>query len=357
LRARQDLVLIQERETEMFYGLYEGLVRPCLFQLNAETAHNVTMKMMHVMGQYSLLTGMIRQTVANRPRKVMGIEFPNPVGLAAGLDKDGVALDALGALGFGFVEIGTVTPKPQPGNPAPRLFRVIPAEGIINRMGFNNLGVDNLVGNVRASRYEGVLGINIGKNKTTPLEKAEDDYLYCLEKVYQCASYVTVNISSPNTPNLRTLQHGSALESLISALKKKQAELKNKFGRYVPLAVKLAPELDDAEIAEVCGIFKKYGVDGVIATNTTLDREIIRDMPHVTEAGGLSGKPLFKKSTEKLKKIREELKGEIPIIGAGGIDSPLAAREKMAAGADLIQIYTSFIYKGPKIIKDIVENI
>ena len=341
----------------MFYGMYEGLVRPCLFQMNAETAHNVTMKLMNFMGQSSLLTGLIRQNVEKRPRKVMGIEFPNPVGLASGLDKDGVALNALGALGFGFVEVGTVTPKAQPGNPGPRLFRVIPAEGIINRMGFNNLGVDNLVANVRESRYEGVLGINIGKNKTTPLEKADDDYLYCLEKVYPYATYVTVNISSPNTPNLRTLQHGSALESLIAALKKKQAELKGRYSRYVPLAVKLAPELDDSEISEVCGIFRKYGVDGVIATNTTLDREMIRDMPHVTEAGGLSGRPLFQKSTAKLKRIREELKGEIPIIGVGGIDSPLAAREKLAAGADLVQIYTGFIYKGPKLIKDIVENL
>ncbi len=343
----------------MYYGMYEGLIRPFIFRMQAETAHNVIMKSLSFAGKYEFLTKLMKQNVPARPRKVMGIDFPNPVGLAAGLDKDGIALDALGALGFGFLEIGTVTPKAQPGTPAPRLFRVIPAEGIINRMGFNNLGVDNLVANVKVSRYldNGVLGINIGKNKVTPLENATDDYLYCLDKVYEFASYVTVNISSPNTPNLRTLQHGSALESLVLALKKRQEDLYHKYSKYVPIAIKLAPELTDEEIVEVCTIFKKYGVDGVIATNTTLDREMIADMPHVTETGGLSGKPLFEKSTAKLKRIKEELKDEIPIIGVGGIDSPLSARAKLNSGADLLEIYTSFIYKGPQVVKDIVAGI
>lgn len=341
----------------MLYSMYEGLIRPCIFKLDPENAHNLIMKSMKIASSSSILTSLVSQKVPSRPCKVMGIDFPNPVGLAAGLDKDGEAIDAFGSLGFGFLEVGTVTPKPQPGNPKPRLFRVIPAEGIINRMGFNNLGVDNLIENVKKSRYDGVLGINIGKNKVTPIENSVDDYLYCLEKVYDYASYVTVNISSPNTPNLRTLQLGESLENLVKSLKAKQADCAKRYGKYVPLVVKIAPDLTDDEITNICNIFLKYEVDGIIATNTTLERQMINDMPHVTEAGGLSGRPVFNKSTEVLKKINQIINNQIPIIGVGGIDSPLAAREKLNNGASLIQIYSSFIYKGPKIIQEIVKFI
>lgn len=339
----------------MFYSLYEGVIRPFIFKLNPESAHNLIMKSMHIASSNSVLTSLVEQKVESRPCKVMGIDFPNPVGLAAGLDKDGEAIDAFGALGFGFIEVGTVTPKPQPGNDKPRLFRVIPAEGIINRMGFNNLGVDNLVKNIKKSRYKGVLGVNIGKNKVTPLEKSVDDYLYCLDKVYNYATYITVNISSPNTPNLRKLQLGSALEELVVALKTRQAELAKQYNKYVPIAIKIAPDLTDEEIANICEIFLKNNVDGIIATNTTLDREMINDMPHVREAGGLSGRPVFEKSTEVLNKISKIIDGRIPIIGVGGIDSPLAARKKFENGASLIQIYSGFIYKGPSLIQKIVK--
>ncbi|MGN1392966.1 MAG: quinone-dependent dihydroorotate dehydrogenase [Succinivibrionaceae bacterium] len=339
----------------MFYSLYQGCVRPLIFKLNPEIAHNLIMKSMHIASGYAFATKLISQKVEQRPCRVMGIDFPNPVGLAAGLDKDGEAIDAFAALGFGFIEVGTVTPKPQPGNDKPRLFRVIPAEGIINRMGFNNKGVDNLIENIKKSRYKGVLGINIGKNKVTPLEDSVNDYLYCLDKVYNYASYVTVNISSPNTPNLRKLQLGSALEELVVALKKRQSELSKQYNKYVPIAIKIAPDLNDEEIKNICDIFIRNKVDGIIATNTTLDREMINDMPHVTEAGGLSGRPVFEKSTEVLKKINNIIDGRIPIIGVGGIDSPLSAKLKFENGASLIQIYSSFIYKGPEIIKEIVK--
>lgn len=341
----------------MFYSMYDGLLRPCIFKLDPEQAHNMTMGMMRFMGKNQLLTSFISQKVASRPCKVMGLDFPNPVGLAAGLDKDGEAIDAFAALGFGFIEVGTVTPKPQPGNDKPRLFRVIPAEGIINRMGFNNKGVDNLVENIKKSRYKGILGVNIGKNKVTPIEDSINDYIYCLDRVYQFASYITVNISSPNTPNLRTLQLGTALEDLVKALKARQSELTKLHNKYVPIAIKIAPDLNDEEIENICSIFLENNVDGIIATNTTLEREMIRDMPHVTEAGGLSGKPEFEISTLVLKKINKIIAGRIPIIGVGGIDSPLTAKSKLENGASLIQIYSGFIYKGPNLIKEIVKYI
>jgi dihydroorotate dehydrogenase len=310
---------------------------------------------MRFMGKSKLLTSMISQNVASKPVKVMGIEFPNPVGLAAGLDKDGEAIDAFGALGFGFIEVGTVTPKPQPGNDKPRLFRIIPKNAIINRMGFNNLGVDNLVENIKKSRYKGVLGVNIGKNKVTPIEKSVDDYLYCFDKVYEYASYVTINISSPNTPNLRSLQLGEALEELVMALKKRQGELSEKYGKYVPLAVKIAPDLTDEEIEGICNIFLKHKVDGIIATNTTIARDEVKDFKNGLETGGLSGQPVFEKSTDVLKKINQIVDGRIPIIGVGGVDSLEKAQEKFKNGAQLIQIYTGFIYEGPKLIQKIVN--
>lgn len=341
----------------MFYSMYEGLIRPCIFQMNPENAHNLIMKSMRIASKSELMCRLLEQKVMSRPCKVMGLEFDNPLGLAAGLDKDGEAIDAFAALGFGFIEVGTVTPLAQPGNDKPRLFRVIPAEGIINRMGFNNLGVDNLVENVKRTRYNGIIGINIGKNKVTPIENSTSDYLACLDKVYQHASYVTVNISSPNTPNLRTLQLGEALEDLVSALKKRQSELSVQYGKYVPLVVKIAPDLTEQEIKNICGIFVQYGVDGVIATNTTLERDMIAGLPHVREAGGLSGRPEFEISTRVLKSVCQEINGRMPVIGVGGVDGPLAARAKFESGASLVQIYSSFIYKGPKIIKDILANI
>jgi len=298
-----------------------------------------------------------RQKVPSRPVTVMGLTFDNPVGLAAGLDKDGEAIDAFGAMGFGFIEVGTVTPRPQPGNDKPRLFRVIPAEGIINRMGFNNKGVDHLIENVKKSKYKGILGINIGKNKDTPLENGKDDYLICMDKVYPYAGYIAVNISSPNTPGLRQLQYGAALDELLAALKNRQLELAEKHGKYVPLTVKIAPDLSNEEISQVAESLIRNKIDGVIATNTTLDRDMIFDMPHAAETGGLSGRPLQAKSTAFIRELAKQLNGAMPIIGVGGIDSPLAAREKLDAGAQLVQVYSGFIYKGPKLVSDIVKNL
>ena len=287
----------------------------------------------------------------------MGITFKNPVGLAAGLDKNGECIDAFGAMGFGFIEVGTVTPRPQLGNDKPRLFRLIPAEGIINRFGFNNLGVDKLVENVKKSTYDGVIGINIGKNKDTPIEKGAEDYLICMEKVYQYAGYIAVNISSPNTPGLRSLQYGEALDDLLSQLKQKQIELAELHGKYVPLALKIAPDLDDDEIVQVCESLIRHNIDGVIGTNTTLDRTLVEGMDHCDEMGGLSGRPLQNKSTDVIRKMAIALNGALPIIGVGGIDSAVSAREKIQAGAQLVQVYTGFIYHGPRLVKDIVNGL
>ena len=336
----------------MFYQL----ARYFLFKLDPEVAHELSIKQLSLLGG-TPLDIFFRQQLPSRPVEVMGLRFDNPVGLAAGLDKDGEAIDALGAMGFGFIEVGTVTPRPQPGNDKPRLFRVIPAEGIINRMGFNNKGVDHLIEKVKKSNYKGILGINIGKNKDTPLENGKDDYLICMDKVYAYAGYIAVNISSPNTPGLRQLQYGAALDELLAALKQRQLELAQLHGKYVPLTVKIAPDLSAEELEQVAQSLMKNKIDGVIATNTTLDREMIFDMPHAAEAGGLSGRPLQAKSTALIRELAGHLKGSIPIIGVGGIDSALAAREKLAAGASLVQIYSGFIYKGPPLIRDIVENI
>ncbi|PSW56653.1 quinone-dependent dihydroorotate dehydrogenase [Photobacterium leiognathi] len=332
------------------------IARSAIFQLDAEKAHDLAIE------NFSRSTGtpldlFYRQHLPERPVEVMGLTFKNPVGLAAGLDKNGECIDAFGAMGFGFVEVGTVTPRPQPGNDKPRLFRLIPAEGIINRFGFNNLGVDNLVENVKKAKYDGIIGINIGKNKDTPIEKGAEDYLICMDKVYQYAGYIAVNISSPNTPGLRSLQYGEALDDLLSQLKEKQAELAEKHGKYVPLALKIAPDLDDHEILQVCDSLIRNKIDGVIGTNTTLDRSLVQGMEHCDEVGGLSGRPLQNKSTEVIRKMAEALKGELPIIGVGGIDSAISAREKMMAGASLVQVYSGFIYHGPRLVKDIVNGL
>jgi dihydroorotate dehydrogenase len=287
----------------------------------------------------------------------MGIEFPNPVGLAAGLDKNGVVIDGMAALGFGFIEIGTVTPRPQPGNPKPRLFRVQEAQGIINRFGFNNLGVDHLVQNVQLAKYRGVLGINIGKNFDTPNERAVDDYLICMRKVYAHASYITVNISSPNTKNLRQLQEKEALDHLLFTLKAEQQMLAEKHGKYVPIALKIAPDLDAPQIIEIADLLKKHAFDGVIATNTTLDREAVKGMPHAEETGGLSGAPVRQKSTQVIQQLSQQLAGELPIIGVGGILSGADAEEKIAAGASLVQLYSGLIYRGPQLVHEVCRSL
>jgi dihydroorotate dehydrogenase len=335
---------------------YYPLVRHFLFKLDPEVVHELTIHQLAWMGGTPLEV-FFRNKLPSRPIEVMGLKFDNPVGLAAGLDKDGDAIDAFGAMGFGFIEVGTVTPRPQSGNDKPRIFRVIPAQGIINRMGFNNKGVDNLIENVKKSHYKGILGINIGKNKDTPIENGKDDYLICMDKVYDYAGYIAVNISSPNTPNLRQLQYGEAFDDLLNSLKERQKELAEKHKKYVPLAVKIAPDLSPEELKQVAEALLRHKIDGVIATNTTLDREMIHDMPHAAETGGLSGRPLQNKSTEIIRQLHEYLKGQIPIIGVGGIDSAMAAREKMQAGAELVQIYSGFIYNGPDLVKNIVNNI
>jgi dihydroorotate dehydrogenase len=328
-----------------------NLIRPLLFRLDAERAHHLTLStldVLHRTGVSRLLPGV----PAGKPREVMGLSFPNPVGLAAGLDKNGAHIDALAALGFGFIEVGTVTPRPQPGNPQPRLFRLPEARAIINRFGFNNDGVDALVANVKASSYRGILGINIGKNFDTPIERATDDYLLCLDKVYGHADYVTVNISSPNTKNLRQLQDSAALEGLLGALKAAQVRLADAHGRYVPIALKIAPDLEAEQIGEIAGLLMKHRIDAVIATNTTLSREAVQGLVHAEETGGLSGAPLRARATEVVQALAQHLQNEVPIIGVGGILSGEDAREKMAAGASLVQVYSGLIYRGPALVRE-----
>lgn len=335
--------------------LYD-LARAIMFRLDAETSHEMALSSMNLAASLGLhkLMGAAAQSL---PTKVMGIRFPNPVGLAAGLDKNGTAVDGLAAMGFGFVEVGTVTPRPQPGNPKPRLFRIPEHNAIINRMGFNNEGVDQLLKNLDRSSYQGVLGINIGKNKDTPNEQAHLDYLLCLRKVYARASYITVNVSSPNTPGLRTLQFGESLNSLLDALKTEQAKLASLHGRYVPIAVKIAPDMDANELGLVASALKTYEIDGVIATNTTLSREGVEDSPLADEAGGLSGSPVRNRSTATIRILAEHLDGALPIIGVGGITEGFDAAEKIEAGASLVQIYTGFIYRGPSLVRDAVSAI
>lgn len=330
-------------------------LRPALFSLDPEDAHRFTLASLDAAHKLGLLKLLPRAT--GKPVHVMGIDFPNAVGLAAGMDKDGAHIDALAALGFGFIEIGTVTPRPQPGNPKPRLFRLPAAQAIINRMGFNNLGVDNLVKNVAASGYRGVLGINIGKNKDTPNEQAVDDYLACLDKVYPLASYVTVNISSPNTQGLRELQKDEALDALLSAIKLRQSELAQQHGKYVPVALKIAPDLDDAQIAAIAALLMMHRLDAVIATNTTIARDAVAGLPNADEAGGLSGAPVRETSTRVIRALAHHLEGEVPIIGVGGILSGADAQEKIDAGASLVQLYSGLIYKGPELVRECVEQL
>jgi dihydroorotate dehydrogenase len=331
------------------------LIRPALFTLDPETAHGATLSSLDIAHTLGLLKLLPR--AQGTPVRVMDIEFPNAVGLAAGLDKDGAHINALADLGFGFIEIGTVTPRPQAGNPKPRLFRLPQAEAIINRMGFNNRGVDNLVKNVEASGFKGVLGINIGKNKDTPNEHAVDDYLACLDKVYAHASYVTVNISSPNTQNLRELQKDEALDALLSAIKLRQSALAQQHGKYVPITLKIAPDLDDVQIAAIAALLMMHRIDAVIATNTTIARDAVAGLPNADETGGLSGAPVRAASTRVVTALAHHLKNEVPIIGVGGILSGDDAQEKIAAGASLVQLYSGLIYRGPELVRECVARL
>jgi dihydroorotate dehydrogenase len=325
--------------------------RDLLFRLDPETAHEFSMDMLGAAERLQLL-GVFASKIPSNPVQVMGLTFPNPIGLAAGLDKNGDYFNALGELGFGFVEIGTITPKPQPGNPRPRLFRIPEQQAIINRMGFNNKGVDHLVSQANKRRYKGILGINIGKNAVTPVENAVDDYLIGLRKVYAQADYITVNISSPNTPGLRDLQFGDSLNALLQRLKAEQLALQAAQGRYVPMAVKIAPDMDDEAIKQVADILQAQGMDGVIATNTTIGREGVEAYTTSQEAGGLSGLPVRDKSTRVIEALHSHVGDKLPIIGVGGILDGESAAAKIKAGASLVQVYSGFIYRGPALVAE-----
>jgi dihydroorotate dehydrogenase len=330
--------------------LYD-LVRPLLFSFDAEGAHEFTLSALHVAGR--VLPA--RRPEPATPVEVMGLTFPNRIGLAAGMDKNGEAIDGLAQLGFGFLEIGTVTPRPQPGNPRPRLFRLPAVQGVINRMGFNNHGVDALVANIKAARYKGILGVNIGKNFDTPIERAADDYLFALERVYPLASYVAVNISSPNTKNLRQLQGASELDALLGQLKTAQLRLAGQHGRYVPLTLKIAPDLDADQITNIADALRRHHIDGVIATNTTLSRDKVAGLRFADQEGGLSGAPLLEASTAVVRQLAAALAGELPIIAVGGVFDGLAARAKLEAGATLVQLMSGLVYRGPCLVRECVR--
>jgi dihydroorotate dehydrogenase len=331
------------------------LARQALFKLDAEDAHGLTLKALQTAARCGA-TALTLPRIPDDPRTVMGITFPNPVGLAAGADKNGECIDGFGALGFGFLELGGVTPRPQPGNPRPRVFRVVAGEGIINRLGFNNFGVDALVEKLKAhaqnGHYKGVLGANLGKNFDTPLENAADDYATCYEKLHPHVAFATLNISSPNTKNLRQLQDESELSPILKRMKALQASLADKSGRYVPLAVKIAPDLSDAEVEGIARLLAAHKVDGVIGTNTTLSRDAVKGMKHAEETGGLSGRPVFEASNRVVQLLAKTLDGALPIIGVGGILSGADAVTKANAGASLVQFYSGMIYRGPALVSE-----
>lgn len=333
-----------------------SLAHKALLQCDAEFAHDMTIGWL-AKTQRSFLKHTYQQTISPKPVSLWGLEFPNPVGLAAGLDKEGQCVDAFNAMGFGFVEVGTVTPVGQPGNPKPRLFRLPEKKAIINRMGFNNMGVDNLLSNVAKAENKGVLGINIGKNKLTEEADALSDYLICLQKVYVAADYITVNISSPNTPGLRNLQYGETLNQLLSGLKAAQLELSQQHDKYTPIALKIAPDLSRDELLSIADALVAAKLDGVIATNTTLSREAVTGLPNAEEMGGLSGAVLTERSLEVTQQLSEHLQGSLPIISVGGIDSPTSAQARLDAGASLVQVYSALIYQGPKLIPSIVNGL
>jgi len=331
-----------------------SLLRPWLFCLDPEKAHDLTLSNLDRANRWGLLERLMSKPVAD-PRTICGITFANPVGLAAGLDKDGKHIDALAALGFGFLEIGTVTPRPQPGNPKPRMFRLSEAQALINRMGFNNDGVDACVSRVRSSRFwqqGGILGMNIGKNASTPIEDAASDYILAMEAVYKIASYITVNISSPNTQNLRALQGESMLRSLLSSLDEARKRLSDRYSVRKPLFLKIAPDLESADIDLIADLSMEFGIDAIIATNTTIARDAVQGMQHSEEAGGLSGAPVRAASTQVIKTLKARLGNTLAIIGVGGILSGADAKEKMMAGASLVQIYSGLIYKGPDLVSE-----
>jgi len=331
-----------------------NLLRPLLFLLDPEIAHVLTLRSLDLFRRTRLIN---QPSMPCAPTQVMGLTFPNPVGLAAGLDKNGAYIDALAALGFGFIEIGTVTPRPQPGNPKPRLFRIPETQAIINRMGFNNKGVDQLLINVANTRYQGILGINIGKNADTPLANAADDYLICMRKIYHIASYITINISSPNTTGLRQLQQTPELDNLLRVLKNEQIRLSDQHGRYTPLVIKIAPDMDNKQIEAVAYLLVKHRIDGVIATNTTLSRDGLKNLPHSDESGGLSGAPLTTLSNTVIQSLAGYLQGVVPIIGVGGILQPADAKAKITAGSSLVQLYTGLIYQGPALVAKTIRTL
>ncbi len=328
-----------------------ALARSVLFRLDPEVAHDLALQCVAALGRRAGWLG--AGPAAGETRRVMGIDFPNPVGVAAGMDKNGEYVDALAALGFGFVEVGTVTPRPQPGNPKPRLFRLEEHEALINRMGFNNAGVERVLRNLERSAYRGVLGVNIGKNFATPLEDAADDYLACLEAVYSRASYVAVNVSSPNTQGLRELQSSERLDELLAALMERRAALAERHGATKPLLVKVAPDLDEAQVEAIAELATRHRVDGLIATNTTVAREAVAGHRPSFEAGGLSGRPLLVPATRVLRRLAEALQGRVPLIGVGGIFSGADAKSKIDAGASLVQVYTGFVYRGPALVAEV----
>lgn len=332
------------------------IIKPLLFMLDPETAHDVTFKSLSLL-KASHLAPLFFSKLPSKPKQVMGLTFPNVVGLAAGLDKNADYLEALSPLGFGFIEVGTLTPKPQSGNPTPRLFRLKQAQAIINRMGFNNKGVDYAVEQLKSRQYQGILGINIGKNKTTPNDQAIDDYLYCMDRIYALADYITINLSSPNTPGLRDLQFGDPLRQLLAQLKIRQNKLTVIHNKKVPIAVKVAPDMADDDIEDVANALLENDIEGLIATNTTITRPIAQNLPYANETGGLSGKPLAEKSTAVIGAFKEKLAGKIPIIGVGGIDSVDSAQAKLDAGADLVQIYTGLIFQGPWLVNKLIKGI
>ncbi|MAI36579.1 quinone-dependent dihydroorotate dehydrogenase [Alteromonas sp.] len=332
----------------------QSLVQKLLLQCEPEKSHDFTINWLNKT-QHTPLKWMYSTTPIAKPVTVAGIKFDNPVGLAAGLDKNGDCIDAFSSMGFGFVEIGTVTPRPQPGNPKPRLFRLPEKQAIINRMGFNNKGVDHLVEQVKEAKFKGPIGINIGKNKDTEDAKAVEDYLICLNKVYPYASYITINISSPNTPGLRNLQYGEALDSLLVGLKAAQETLTQTHSKYVPMFIKIAPDLSDDEISSIAVSLMNSKMDGVIATNTTLSRDAVQGLAHADEMGGLSGSVMTDMSLQVTKKLDKALDKSMPIIGVGGIDSPESAQARLDAGASLVQLYSAFIYQGPSLVKRIVN--
>ena len=331
-----------------------SLIQKLLFCLPTEVSHKVSLTALDLAAQLKLIRA--PRPSATAAVELMGLQFPNRIGLAAGLDKDAEHIDGLAALGFGFIEVGTLTPLPQPGNPRPRLFRLPSAEAIINRMGFNNKGVLHALAQIERARFNGVLGINIGKNKDTPAEQAVDDYVTCMQQVYRAASYITVNLSSPNTPGLRDLQFGEPLQRLLETLKTQQQTLAAEHGCYKPLLVKIAPDLAADDITQLARVFTQLQIDGVIATNTTVQRNAVQGLQHGAEAGGLSGKPLTQRSTEVIQALHRELGSNIPIIAAGGIMDIASAEQKFRAGAQLLQLYTGFIYSGPPLVRSMLQH-